>query len=76
MEALLNYMYMGEVNCHVNKIPELLKAAEVLQIIGLIIPDENINAQNLERRKSKMDKESVLVDEVKIYKNQVYNNQK
>ena len=61
-------MYMREVNCLENKIPDLLKAAEVLKIIGLIIPNENITTKTLERKKSKMDKENFSIDEVEMSK--------
>ena len=40
VEALLSYMYVGEVNVLQEKLPGLLKAAECLQIKGLAVPDE------------------------------------
>ncbi|XP_047478644.1 transcription factor GAGA-like [Penaeus chinensis] len=40
MEALLNYMYLGEAKVARSLLPELFKAAECLKIKGLAIPDE------------------------------------
>jgi len=40
LEALLNYMYVGEVNVLQNELAGLIKAAECLQIKGLAVPDE------------------------------------
>lgn len=40
MEALLNFMYNGEVNVLHEMLPGLIKAAEILKIKGLAIPDE------------------------------------
>ena len=40
MEALLNYMYKGEVNVPQETLPELIKAAEAFKIKGLAVPDE------------------------------------
>lgn len=39
-EALLNYMYVGEVNVVQEKLSGLINAAECLQIKGLAVPDE------------------------------------
>ena len=41
LEALLNYMYVGEVNVVQEKLGGLIKAAECLQIKGLAVPDED-----------------------------------
>ncbi|XP_064118717.1 zinc finger protein Xfin-like isoform X3 [Macrobrachium nipponense] len=40
LEALLNYMYIGEVNVVQNDLACLIKAAECLRIKGLAVPDE------------------------------------
>lgn len=40
MEALLNYMYQGEVKVLQRDLPGLLRAAECLRIKGLAVPDE------------------------------------
>ena len=41
LEALLNYMYIGEVNVLQDKLSSLIKAAEGLRIKGLAVPDED-----------------------------------
>ncbi|XP_050722783.1 protein bric-a-brac 2-like isoform X7 [Eriocheir sinensis] len=41
LEALLNYMYVGEVNVLQNNLSGLIKAAEGLRIKGLAVPDES-----------------------------------
>merc|ERR1712198_528157 len=41
LEALLNYMYLGEVNVLQNDLSGLIKAAECLRIKGLAVPDED-----------------------------------
>nr|XP_027209786.1 zinc finger and BTB domain-containing protein 7B-like isoform X2 [Penaeus vannamei] len=40
LEALLNYMYLGEVNVLQADLAGLIKAAECLRIKGLAVPDE------------------------------------
>ncbi|XP_066970973.1 longitudinals lacking protein, isoforms H/M/V-like isoform X2 [Macrobrachium rosenbergii] len=40
LEALLNYMYVGEVNVLQTELSGLIKAAECLRIKGLAVPDE------------------------------------
>ena len=40
LEALLNYMYLGEVNVLQADLAGLIKAAECLKIKGLAVPDE------------------------------------
>ncbi|XP_053631549.1 longitudinals lacking protein, isoforms H/M/V isoform X2 [Cherax quadricarinatus] len=40
LEALINYMYVGEVNVPQSSLTFLIKAAELLQIKGLAVPDE------------------------------------
>ncbi|XP_045583247.1 longitudinals lacking protein, isoforms H/M/V isoform X4 [Procambarus clarkii] len=41
LEALLNYMYVGEVNVLQTDLSGLIKAAECLRIKGLAVPDES-----------------------------------
>ena len=41
LEALLNYMYVGEVNVTQESLSGLIKAAECLKIKGLAVPDED-----------------------------------
>ncbi|XP_069946188.1 zinc finger and BTB domain-containing protein 42 isoform X3 [Cherax quadricarinatus] len=41
MDALLDYMYLGEVNVNQNDLASLLKTAECLRIKGLAVPDED-----------------------------------
>ncbi|XP_071514980.1 uncharacterized protein [Panulirus ornatus] len=40
LEALLSYMYAGVVNVAQNDLARLIKAAELLQVKGLAVPDE------------------------------------
>ena len=40
MEALLNYMYAGVVNVSQSDLAQLIRAAELLEIKGLAVPDE------------------------------------
>ena len=40
LEALLNYMYLGEVNVLQDRLSGLIKNAESLRIKGLAVPDE------------------------------------
>ena len=42
IEALLNYMYLGEVNVLQEILPSLIKAAEALRIRGLAVCDDDI----------------------------------
>ena len=41
LEALLRYMYLGEVNVLQDALPSLIKAAESLRVKGLAVPDES-----------------------------------
>merc|ERR1712142_1417097 len=50
LEALLNYMYVGEVNVLQNELAGLIKAAECLQIKGLAVPDEDPNEKKDNKR--------------------------
>ena len=40
LEALLDYMYLGEVNVKQSELSSLIKSAECLQIKGLAVPDD------------------------------------
>ncbi|XP_066969403.1 protein tramtrack, alpha isoform-like isoform X10 [Macrobrachium rosenbergii] len=51
MDALLDYMYLGEVNVNQNDLASLLKTAECLRIRGLAVPDE----ENTKSRKAPSD---------------------
>ncbi|XP_064091600.1 zinc finger and BTB domain-containing protein 24-like isoform X3 [Macrobrachium nipponense] len=42
MEALLNYMYLGQVSVAQNDLAQLIRVAEILQIRGLAVPDDPI----------------------------------
>ncbi|RXG70602.1 Longitudinals lacking protein, isoforms H/M/V [Armadillidium vulgare] len=46
LEALMNYMYVGEVNVLQEKLAGLIKAAECLKIKGLAVPDEDPTNNN------------------------------
>jgi len=50
LEALLNYMYLGEVNVLQNDLSGLIKAAECLRIKGLAVPDEDPNEKRDNKR--------------------------
>ena len=52
MEALLNYMYRGEVNVPQDDLPDLIKAAEAFQIRGLAVPDEEELPKTKRKRSS------------------------
>ncbi|XP_050709236.1 uncharacterized protein LOC126994032, partial [Eriocheir sinensis] len=41
LEALLDYMYIGEVDVRQSELAGLIKAAECLRIKGLAVPDED-----------------------------------
>ncbi|KAB7495019.1 Protein tramtrack, alpha isoform [Armadillidium nasatum] len=47
LEALLNFMYNGEVNVLHEMLPGLMKAAEILKIKGLAVPDEETSEKEL-----------------------------
>ncbi|XP_066941653.1 broad-complex core protein isoforms 1/2/3/4/5-like isoform X2 [Macrobrachium rosenbergii] len=49
LEALLNYMYLGEVNVLQADLAGLIKAAECLKIKGLAVPDEAPTPRNASR---------------------------
>ena len=42
LEALLDYMYVGEVNIAKENLASFIKAAEILKIIGLADPEEGV----------------------------------
>lgn len=52
LEALLNYMYVGEVNVLQNELAGLIKAAECLMIKGLAVPDEAPSKDVKENKRS------------------------
>ena len=52
MEALLTYMYKGEVNIPQEDLSELIKAAEAFQIRGLAVPDEEEETPKSKRKRS------------------------
>ena len=45
LEALLDYMYLGEVNVNQHDLASLLKTAECLRIKGLAVPDEDVSSK-------------------------------
>ena len=53
LEALLNYMYLGEVNVLQTELAGLIKAAECLRIKGLAVPDEEPQPRPSRGRPSK-----------------------
>ncbi|XP_050686864.1 longitudinals lacking protein, isoforms H/M/V-like isoform X4 [Eriocheir sinensis] len=52
LEALLNYMYVGEVNVLQNELAGLIKAAECLMIKGLAVPDESPSKESKENKRT------------------------
>lgn len=54
LEALLNYMYKGDVNVLQDSLPSLIKAAEALKVKGLAVPDElpSENETNTSRKRN------------------------
>ncbi|CAL4151153.1 unnamed protein product [Meganyctiphanes norvegica] len=52
LEALLDYMYLGEVNILQSELASLIKAAEILQIKGLAIPDKPILSNSNENKRT------------------------
>ena len=52
MEALLNYMYKGEVNVPQEMLPELIKAAEAVKMKGLAVSDEDIHKPTGTRKRT------------------------
>ncbi|XP_045113519.1 longitudinals lacking protein, isoforms H/M/V-like isoform X14 [Portunus trituberculatus] len=52
LEALLNYMYVGEVNVLQNELAGLIKAAECLMIKGLAVPDEAPSKDSKENKRT------------------------
>ncbi|XP_068235159.1 zinc finger and BTB domain-containing protein 14-like isoform X8 [Palaemon carinicauda] len=46
IEALLNYMYLGEVNVFQKELGNLMKAAEILKIKGLAEPTKGVKKDN------------------------------
>ena len=62
-EALLNYMYVGEVNVVQDNLSALIKAAECLKIKGLAVPDEDPMQSKGSNRKESSRKHSTSHDE-------------
>lgn len=52
LEALLSYMYAGVVSVAQNDLARLIKAAELLQIKGLAVPDEPPSKDSISKRNS------------------------
>ncbi|XP_064093062.1 zinc finger protein 513-like isoform X22 [Macrobrachium nipponense] len=55
LEALLSYMYAGVVSVAQNDLARLIKAAELLQIKGLAVPDEPPSTEDNKRPLSSRD---------------------
>lgn len=60
MEALLNYMYAGVVNVSQSDLAQLIRAAELLEIKGLAVPDETPsgNKRSVHTRDTSVDSSS------------------
>lgn len=58
LEALMNYMYVGEVNVLQERLAGLIKAAECLKIKGLAVPDEDPLTAKDKRNQARGDFES------------------
>lgn len=56
LEALLDYMYLGEVNVQQGDLTSLIKVAECLRIKGLAESDEEISQKKLKPNDHKMDR--------------------
>lgn len=52
LEALLDYMYIGEVNVRQADLPLLIKAAECLKIKGLAIPDDRPSEKQSDKQRN------------------------
>lgn len=56
LEALLNYMYKGEVNILQKNLPDLIRAAESLRVKGLIVSNERkLDREEFEENHSSLD---------------------
>lgn len=67
-EALMKYMYRGEVNVTQDRLPALIKAAEALNIKGLAIPDDDIQSSQIDE--ANMHKVKLLENNSKNIKSQ------
>ena len=54
LEALLDYMYVGEVDVKQSELAGLIKAAECLRIKGLAVPDEDPSAGGSSKNQKKV----------------------
>jgi len=67
LEALLDYMYIGEVNVLQSELASLIKAAEYLQIKGLAVPDDpKTNHEKREKRELETSNKDEFVKRTKI----------
>ncbi|KAL7638348.1 UNVERIFIED_CONTAM: hypothetical protein RMT77_010918 [Armadillidium vulgare] len=60
LEALLNYMYKGEVNVLQDRLPGLIRAAEALKVKGLAVSEEGSEDKKPVREKRKSNSSSPL----------------
>ena len=58
LEALLDYMYVGEVDVKQSELAGLIKAAECLRIKGLAVPDEDPSASGSSKNQKKVSNNS------------------
>ncbi|KAF2356458.1 BTB/POZ domain [Trinorchestia longiramus] len=65
-EALLHYMYIGEVNVVQERLAGLIKAAECLQIKGLAVPDDGQNIVSCKSSSPSRSKRSLQKSEQEI----------
>lgn len=64
LEALLDYMYIGEVNVVQAELPSLIKAADCLRIKGLAVPDDKTVDKNDSYYKSRLNYFDQKMEEV------------
>jgi len=50
VETLISYMYIGEANVAEERLQELMKAADCLQIRGLSVPDDDLHNYSYNKR--------------------------
>ena len=81
-DALLNYMYLGEVNVLQDVLPNLIKAAEALRIKGLAVCDDDSISKEIETPKTanninrKRERDNSASDSSWIPKKKPLNNEK
>ena len=63
LEALLSYMYVGEVEVKQNDLDELIKAAECLRIKGLAFPNEDPVTSESSKNQLKTSSSTVSISE-------------